>query len=195
MEEVWKELNGYDGYYVSNLGRIKSSKKILKAYPVMGGYLAVCIKKDGKWVHKKLTRLVAETFIPNPENKPCVDHINTIRTDNRVENLRWVTHKENANNKITRCKVLALASDPERLKNLNHTGERYSEEHRKNIGLGNKGNTNCGWNKKAVICVETGIVYKSQAEAQKETNIHFSSIGQVCLGKRKTAGGYHWKFM
>lgn len=195
MEEVWKELKGYDGYFVSNLGRIKSPRKILKPYPVTGGYLAVCIKKDGKWVHKKLTRLIAETFIPNPQNKPCIDHINTIRVDNRIENLRWVTHKENAHNEITLCKVLALATAPERLKKLNHTGEHYSEEHRKNIGLGNKGNTNCGWNKRAVVCVETGIVYKSQTDAQKETQIYLSSIGQVCLGRRKTAGGYHWKFV
>lgn len=54
---------------------------------------------------KKIHRLIAEAFIPNPENKPCIDHINTIRHDNRIENLRWATYKENGNNEITKTNL------------------------------------------------------------------------------------------
>ena len=92
------DIKGFEDYQITDDGRVWSKKtnRWLKYFLTEKGYLSVTIrnnsKKRGYFVH----RLVAETFIPNPENKPCVDHINTIRTDNRVENLRWVTPSENA---------------------------------------------------------------------------------------------------
>ena len=84
--------NGKRIYEVSNLGRVKCNGVIVEPH-IEHGYPAY-----GKfYVH----RAVAELFIPNPENKPHIDHINTVRTDIRVENLRWVTHKENCNNPLT----------------------------------------------------------------------------------------------
>ena len=70
--------------------------------PRLNGYHQVGLSGSRKtaFVH----RLVAEAFLPNPENKPCVDHINGNRADNRIENLRWVTHKENCNNPNTKYK-------------------------------------------------------------------------------------------
>ena len=115
INEIWKEVVGYEGLYqVSNLGRVKAlpkdawngkghfktKERILKVF-LQKDYERVHLHKDGKCSNKRVHRLVAEAFIDNPENKPYVDHINTIRNDNRVDNLRWVTHKENMNNPLT----------------------------------------------------------------------------------------------
>lgn len=101
--EIWKDIEGYEGYYqVSNEGIVKSLRrnKILKPY-TNRGYEYVVFSVGNKRKTIRVHRLVAEAFIPNPQNKPCVDHINTVRNDNRVENLRWTTHKENSNNELT----------------------------------------------------------------------------------------------
>lgn len=106
--EIWKDIDGYDGeYQVSNQGRVKSLKSrfgkqptetIMMLQPEHTGYMRVCLVKNKKPRCIPVHRLVAKTFIPNTENKPIIDHINGNRTDNRVENLRWVTHSENSQN-------------------------------------------------------------------------------------------------
>ena len=103
MEE-WRDIKGYEGLYqVSNEGRVKSVRRNIILKPsIQRGYAIVIFSVDNYKVTKKVHRLVAEAFIPNPQNKPCVDHINTIRDDNRVENLRWVTIQENSDNPLTR---------------------------------------------------------------------------------------------
>lgn len=95
--ELWRPRGSYQ---VSNLGRIKGkSGKILKPYTQRCGYLHVTIWEDGERKTMKVHRLVALAWIPIEDNKPYVDHINRIKTDNRVENLRWVTSSENCLNK------------------------------------------------------------------------------------------------
>lgn len=104
MNEVWKEVKGFEGlYWVSNTGRIKTKKRqgsqggILKNTPTNTGYEMMRFqnRKENKFEAELIHRVVANAFIPNPENKPQVNHINSIRTDNRVENLEWCTNLEN----------------------------------------------------------------------------------------------------
>lgn len=109
MDEIWKTIKDYPNYQISNKGNVKSlgndktrKEKIIKSHKLKNGYCLVALGTKRFYLH----RLVAQAFIPNPENKPHIDHINTDRTDNRVENLRWVTQKENNNNPLTIQKII-----------------------------------------------------------------------------------------
>jgi len=111
MKEFWKDIFGFEGsYQASNLGRIRSIKRLitykngrkrvfhekilsyrLSAY----GYPSLVLSKQSKKITKDIHRLILVAFVPNPENKPCTNHKNGIKTDNRIENLEWVTFGEN----------------------------------------------------------------------------------------------------
>lgn len=97
---LYKAVKGYENYLVSTDGRVYNLKrqKYKKGFKDKDGYLIVELWRNGKRAKKRVHRLVAEVFIDNPENKPTVDHINRDRMDNRVENLRWSTSKEQRGN-------------------------------------------------------------------------------------------------
>lgn len=103
VKELWKSLEEYKGIRVSSIGRIwkaanKSRKeRILTEFPKdRDGYCRVSVQKlDGTWTSQPVHRLVAKAFIPNPDNKQAVNHIDGNRQNNRIENLEWVTPKEN----------------------------------------------------------------------------------------------------
>ena len=98
--ENWKDIKGYEGLYkVSSYGRIMTLRKnaILCPTKTISNGLTVSLSKNGKVEKRQVSRLVAAAFIPNPDNKQQVDHINGNLTDNRVCNLRWCTQDENMN--------------------------------------------------------------------------------------------------
>tara|TARA_R110000823_G_scaffold143329_1_gene273576 strand:- start:48 stop:500 length:453 start_codon:yes stop_codon:yes gene_type:complete len=94
------EIEGYENYLIYEDGKVqnKKTKRYLKQSNNGDGYLQLSLCKEGKKTCRKIHRLLGLHYIPNPDNKPEVDHINRNRGDNRLENLRWATHSENGQN-------------------------------------------------------------------------------------------------
>jgi hypothetical protein len=105
-EEIFKDIVGYEGLYqISDKGTVlstlpKRKPKVLAISIKGNGYIQYGLFKNGIRSYKGVHRLIAEAFIPNPENKSMVDHINNLPEDNRIENLRWVTLRENQQNQL-----------------------------------------------------------------------------------------------
>ena len=92
MKEIWENIAGFDGkYQVSTWGRIRSASGILKPYQNAKGYLKIDLYKNGVRYKKRVHRLVASTFIPNPYNDPEVNHIDGNKQNNSITNLEWVS--------------------------------------------------------------------------------------------------------
>lgn len=194
QNEIWKPIIGYEGLYeISSLGRIKRlyreihrhkmgllvlrerilSPGLNKGYPRM----ILCDALGGK-TNYSIHRLVANAFIPNPEGKPCIDHINGIRTDNRVENLRWCTIAENNGFELAR-KHISDGKVGEKNGMFGRSGKK-SPSHKPVLQYDLDGN---------FIRKYYGIM-----EAQRETGVQFKNISKVCHGERNSAGGYFWKY-
>ncbi len=179
--EIWRDIEGYAGLYqVSNLGRVKSlgnsktrKEKILKPQTTRYGYLQVQLWKNGKAKFHTVHRLVALAFIPNPDNKPQINHKSEIRTQNTVwvnedgtidpekSNLEWTSVKENINWGSRNERVRQKKSKP--VKQLTLGGVFVAI-----------------WSS----TIETGKNGFSQ-----------SSVWQCCQGKRKTHKGYKWQWV
>ena len=173
---------------VRSLDRVISGRrykgKAKKQHIDERGYPKVSLCKDMKSIRADVHRLVADAFIQNPENKREVDHINTVRHDNRVSNLRWVTHKENVNNPITKRRVYI---------------ESHKKESLEKAQLTRIKNNRITARKKVYQFTLDGTFvkcYDSAQAAAKENNISVSCIWRVCRHKRggQSSCGYLWSY-
>ena len=203
----WKKIEGYENYSVSSNGDVRNDETgiILKVY-YNQGYQLIKLRKNGKRKMFRVHRLVAQAFIPNPENKPCVDHINTIRDDNRVENLKWVTHKENMNNPLSRKNsseskkgeknywygkqhtkdTKEKMSEAKKGENNPNYGKQLSKEHRQKLIEANTGKNHPRARK--IICITTGEVFDYIRQASEKYKVNHQNISKCCNKKRNSAG-------
>lgn len=183
----WKIIKEFPNYAVSSEGMIKNivTDHILKPASQGNGYLIVSLC-DGHKSHTKLIhRIVATAFIPNPGNKPQVNHLDGNRKNNTIENLEWCTGSENCRHAV---EVLGRTVSEETRRKLSEKSKNriISEETRRKHR-----ETAC---RKQVERTEDGRVFESLTEASSITGAPVSKISAVCHGKRNKAGGYHWRF-
>lgn len=183
--ENWKDIENYKGLYqISDCGRIKSlerdiyrqngtfyrhvEEKILASNLDRGGYQYVKLYKNGEGKKMLVHRLVAKAFIPNPENKPQINHRDEVKTNNVVENLEWCSAKENANYGTRNKRII---------------------QNRRYLKLGDNPRA------RAVFCVELNKTFDCAKRVEEELGIYQSAICNVCKGKLKTTGGFHWRYV
>ena len=108
--EYWRAVSIFTKYEVSSVGRVRNSEtgRVLKPAPDGSRYLHVVLHKEGEKRTKKIHQLVAEAFVENPEDKRCVDHVDSNRTNKCAGNLRWATHSENGMNRMNRANASSI---------------------------------------------------------------------------------------
>jgi hypothetical protein len=162
MEEIWKDIEGFEGeYMISNLGRVKSLKSniILRQFEYRGGYLEVHLRKPKIKVHKKVHRLVAEAFLTNPNHYKEVNHKDENKKNNMVNNLEWCSRSYN--------------------NTYNNRHFKAGKGHWKAVKQYDKNNHFIAH-------------YESQTAASLATGVKQGSIADCIRGHIKSAGGYIW---
>lgn len=198
QKEEWKPVVGYEGLYeVSNLGRIKSVERVVRrgrySHKVKeciktqvlntNGYPCVSLCKNGKSRQKTIHQLIANAFINNPLNLPEIDHKNADRTDYSIDNLQWVTHRENMNNPISKQRILINSNTKEAVRKMIESR------------IINGGDTSpkrvYQFTKEGEFIAE----YESSREAGRATGLDATTISTVSRGGlrgRQSCGGYLW---
>lgn len=189
-QELWKDIKGFEGIYqVSNLGNIRSldrktntaiknqnyvvkKGKMIKPHVAMG-YYALSLSKGNKIITQRVHKLVAQTFIPNPENKPCVNHKDGNKLNNRIDNLEWCSHKENAQH-AHRTGLYSREQELKQAKLMNNARKRPIQQ---------------------ILNGKVIATYESLIEAERKTGINNDNIWHALNGYCKKAKGYEWKYL
>lgn len=167
MQEIWKDIKGYEGkYQVSNTGKVRSLNykntgevRLLKQHLTRNGYLQIGLTKYGKSIYFSVHRLVSQTFIPNPDNLPQVNHKDECKTNNVVENLEWCSCQYNLNYGTHNERMIKTQSKV--ILQFTKDGEFVKE-------------------------------WESMRCARRELGI--CNITQALKGRYKQAGGFVWKY-
>ena len=192
MEE-WRDVPGFEGKYQISIstkeGKCRSLNFNNKGITMLlsnkvgkKDYIKWALCKDGKSKADQAARWIAITYPDLVQNEwfegAEIDHIDTDPLNNNPSNLRWVSHKGNMNNPLTR---------------IHQSNRVFTNEHRQRISESNTNNP--AYSKPVIQITSTGnIIYPSLAQAERETGICKQSIISCCKGKYKTAGGYKWKY-
>lgn len=185
--EIWKEHPIYKGYKASSEGRIESKTgRIINGAKTNAGYILIYV--EGKRLLKH--RFIAETFIPNPDNLPCVNHKNEDKTDNRVCNLEWCTYKYNTNYGTARERqakqTRGKKRTPESRKKMSEAAKRYYDNGGRPINI------------KPILVFKNGILlgeFSCIQDAKKALGMKSeNSIINVLRGRAKTGYGYTFKY-
>lgn len=173
MEE-WRQVESHPNYIISNTGRIKRNG-VEKDHSIRDrkGYYITDLYRDGRRSVKRINRLVAEAFIPNPENKPEVNHKDGNKHNNNVSNLEWMTKQEN-------CR---------------HASEMGLVSHKPSYGMLGKKNPNGGRKRRPFKIVETGETFGSLRECEEQKGFNNKHVNDCLRGRQKTHRGYHFEYI
>lgn len=190
--EIWKDIKDFEGLYqVSNLGRVRSldrpyhkGKILTPAFDGKKNYLFVGLHKNKVVKQKNVHRLVAETFIDNPNNYPCINHIDENKTNNHVENLEWCTIKYNSN----------YGNGKERMILSRKSNKNYQDSLLR--GQETRNRLKCSGAEKQVLQYTLDGMFlhewKSMTEAERQLGISRCGIAKCCKGIFKQFKGYKW---
>ncbi len=200
MEEIWKDVTGYEGLYqVSNKGNVKSVKRVvkrpnntnlsvkerlLKTRSNRKGYAMVHLSKRGKEKSTTVHRLVAQAFIPNPNNLPQINHKDENKNNNCVENLEWCDNKYNMNYGTAIERTVKTKSERYNLSEISQKGQ--ATKNKNNIGCVSIPVNQFTWD---------GIFLRrfySSEQVKRELGIN--NAYAVAKGRKKHAGGYIWLY-
>lgn len=178
-DEIWKPIKGYEGLYeVSNYGRVKSlprgkqwpyrqTHNNIRVQRIKNGYWTVNLSKKNVVKTYLVHRLIAEAFIPNPDNLPFINHKDEVRTNNNIDNLEWCTHQYNCNYGTARER-----------QNITRANNPNDPAIRKLVGEKNSSAVKC-----FTPSGEFVALFKSLTEASEKTGVHISSIIRHCKGR------------
>lgn len=177
VNEVWKTVDDYPNYMVSNFGNVKNQRGHLLNQQVSNmGYMLVHLSKNGKVKWRSVHRLVALAFIPNPDKLPIINHKDENPKNNKVDNLEWCTrsYNERYNNKPQRM------MNTKRKRGIPLLPQSAVDGHIKALS-------------KSVICIETGERFKSATSAARSLGLTKDCVAHAIKYNRRS-GGYHWRW-